>query len=211
MRKSRYPGVFTDGRHFYTLSPDGVSVDGERVVEERGKVYRRWEPMRSKLSASMHLKLQNFPFKNSNVLYLGASTGTTVSHLSEISNLIWAVELSPISLSKLVSFAERRKNVVPILDDARYPERYEIFVEKPKIIYQDISQRDQVEIFIKNMLHYSPKWGFLMLKTRTIDIREKPKEIMKKKAKLLGEYFSIEEIINISKYQKDHYTIVVRA
>jgi fibrillarin-like pre-rRNA processing protein len=211
MKKSRYPGVFTDGRNFYTQSKDSEPVYGERIIQERGKIYRRWEPMRSKLSAAMHLKLRNFPFKGARVLYLGASTGTTVSHISDIANIVWAVELSPISMSKLVSLAERRDNIVPILDDARYPEKYEIFMEKPDVIYQDISQRDQVEIFIKNMHHYSPKWGFLMLKTRTIDMRKKPKEIMKEKSMLLGKHFSIEEIINISKYQKDHYAIVVRA
>ncbi len=211
MRKSRYPGVFTDGRNFYTQSKHPESVYGERVLKERGKFYRRWEPMRSKLSAAMHLRLRNFPFKDARVLYLGAATGTTVSHVSDIGHMVWAVELSPISMSKLVALAENRDNVVPILDDARYPERYEIFVEKPDVIYQDISQRDQVEIFIKNMHHFSPKWGFLMLKTRTIDMRKKPKEVMKEKALILGEHFSIEEIINISKYQKDHYAIVLRA
>ncbi len=211
MRTSRYKGVFTDGRGFYTQSQDGESVYGEKVVKERGKYYRRWEPARSKLSAAMHLRLQNFHFKDSKVLYLGAATGTTVSHVGDIASVVWAVELSPISMSKLVSLAERRDNIVPILDDARHPKRYEIFVESPDVIYQDISQRDQVEIFIKNMQHFSPRWGYLMLKTRTIDIRRKPKDIMREKALELGEHFSVEEIINISKYQKDHYAIVVRA
>jgi len=210
MRKSRYPGIYTDGRHYYTRSLNGESVYGEKVIFQRGKYYRRWEPMRSKLSAAMHLHLENFHFKDSRILYLGASTGTTVSHLSDIADIIWAVEISPLSINKLVHLAEKRDNIVPILEDARYPERYAIFVERPEVLYQDISQRDQVDIFLKNMQFYEPKWGYLMLKTRTIDVRKKPREILKEKAKEIGEFYSIEEIINISKYQKDHYAIVVR-
>ncbi|ADD07962.1 fibrillarin-like rRNA/tRNA 2'-O-methyltransferase [Candidatus Aciduliprofundum boonei] len=210
MRSSRYPGVYTDGKGFYTKSKFKESVYGERVLEIKGRFYRRWEPVRSKLSAAMHLHLENFHFKGSKILYLGASTGTTVSHLSDIAELVWAVEISPMSMQKLVHLGERRDNIVPILDDARYPEHYAIFVEKPNIIYQDVSQRDQVEIFLKNMEFYAPKFGYLMLKTRTIDVRKKPKEIMKEKARKIGELYSIEEIINISKYQKDHYAIVVR-
>jgi fibrillarin-like pre-rRNA processing protein len=210
MRKSNYGGVYTDGRNYYTPSNFPEPVYGEKILKVRGKYYRRWEPMRSKLSAAMHLHLENFPFKDSRILYLGAATGTTVSHLSDIANMIWAVEISPLSMNKLLHLAEKRDNIVPILEDARYPERYAMFVEKPEIIYQDISQRDQVEIFLKNMDFYSPKWGYIMLKTRTIDIRKKPKEIMKEKVREIGDRYSIEEIINISKYQKDHYAIVVR-
>ena len=210
MRTSRYPGVYTDGRHFYTPSKFKESVYGEKIVEQKGKVYRRWEPIRSKLSAAMHLHLENFHFKNSRILYLGAATGTTVSHLSDIGDIIWAVEISPLSLNKLVHLAEKRDNIVPVLEDARYPDKYSIFVEKPEVLYQDISQRDQVDIFIKNMEYFSPSYGYLMLKTRTIDVRKKPKEILREKAKEIGDFYSIEEIINISKYQKDHYAIVVR-
>ena len=210
MRKSRYPGVYTDGRHFYTRSKYGESVYGEKILEERGKYFRRWEPMRSKLSAAMHLHLENFPFKDSKILYLGAATGTTVSHLSDIADMIWAVEISPMAMNKLVHLAERRDNIVPLLNDARYPEKYAMFVERPEVLYQDISQRDQVNIFIKNMDYFAPKYGFLMLKTRTIDIRKKPKEILQDTVKKVGEFFSVEEILNISRYQKDHYALVFR-
>ncbi len=210
MRKSRYRGVYTDGRSYYTQSKTGESVYGEKVLNIDGKYYRRWEPMRSKLSAAMHLHLENFHFKNSRILYLGAATGTTVSHISDIADIIWAVEISPLSMNKLVHLAEKRDNIVPILDDARHPDRYTIFVDKPQILYQDISQRDQVDIFLKNMDFFSPEFGYLMLKTRTIDVRKKPKEILKEKARKIGDIYSIEEIINISKYQKDHYAIVVR-
>ncbi len=209
MRKSRYPGVYTDGKNYYTESKDPQPVYGEKIVRMRGKIYRRWEPLRSKLAAAMHLGLENFTFKDSRVLYLGAATGTTVSHVADISSLVWAVEISPISMDSLLSLAERRENIIPILNDARRPEDYSIFIEKPEVIYQDISQRDQVSIFIKNMESYEPKMGYLMLKTRTINVRKKPREILKDTVKMLEELFTIREIIDLKRYQKDHYAIVV--
>ncbi|NPA75157.1 MAG: fibrillarin-like rRNA/tRNA 2'-O-methyltransferase [Euryarchaeota archaeon] len=211
MKRSRYPGVFTDGRHFYTLSNYGKSVYGEKVIKKKGKYYHLWNPRRSKLSASMHLKLKSFPFAGAKILYLGASTGTTVSHVSDLAEIVYAVEVSPISMQKLVSLAEQRKNIFPILEDARKVENFAIFVEEPDIIYQDVSQRDQVEIFIKNMSYFNPNWGFIMLKTRTIDMRRKPREIMKETVKKIKENFTVVEILDISRFQKDHYAIVVRA
>ncbi len=209
MKKSRYPGVFTDGRHFYTLSEDKEDVYGEKVIKNKKGYFHQWVPFRSKLCAAMHMKLKSFPFKNSNVLYLGASTGTTVSHVSDMAKWVWAVEISPISMNKLVKLAERRKNIIPLLEDARNTDAIALWVSNPDIIYQDISQRDQVEIFLKNMERFSPNIGFLMLKTRTIDMRSQPKEVMIKSKKKIEEYYDIKEVINISRFQKDHYAFVV--
>ncbi len=210
MKRSRYPGVLTDGRSYYTPSGYPQSVYGERVIKSGEKYLHRWNPRRSKLGAAMHLKLKRFPFKNSRVLYLGASTGTTVSHVSDLADAVFAVEISPISMQKLLELASQRSNIFPILEDARRVDSFSIFVEKPHIIYQDISQRDQVDIFIKNMEHFSPNFGFLMLKTRTIDMRKNPKEIMKSTVRKLKDLYTVEETINISRFQRDHYAIVVR-
>ncbi len=210
MKKSRYRGVYTDGRNFYTLSRYEESVYGEKVIKAKNGFFHLWNPFRSKLSAAMHFKLRNFPFENSKILYLGASTGTTVSHLSDLANIIWAVEISPISMKKLVALAERRENIIPILEDARNSRSLDILVSKPDVIYQDVSQRDQVDIFIRSMEHFSPRWGFLMLKTRTIDMRARPKEIMERSRRKIAERYEIREIINLSRFQKDHYAIVVK-
>ncbi len=209
MKKSRYRGVFTDGRNFYTRSEDKESVYGERVIKEKNAYFHRWNPRRSKLSAAMHLRLRNFPFKDSRVLYLGAATGTTVSHVSDIAEVVFAVELSAISMQKLLELAKRRSNIFPILEDARKVDNFSIFVDSPNIIYQDISQRDQVQIFAKNMERFEPSIGFLMLKTRTIDMRRRPKEIMKDTVRRLKENYTVEDVIDISRFQKDHYAIVV--
>ena len=210
MKKSRYPGVFTDGKDYYTPTTSHHSVYGERVIK-RGKLfYRMWTPSRSKLAAAMKLGLRTFPFKDSKVLYLGASTGTTVSHISDIAALVWAVEISPVSVYKLLSLAERRMNIIPLLMDAREVDKLSLFVFEPEVLYQDVSQRDQITIFIRNMMRFKPRYGFLMLKTRTIDMRKAPREILKVARKRIGEMYAVEEIINLSRYQRDHYAIVVK-
>ena len=209
MRRARYDGVYTDGRNFYTLSKDRESVYGEKIVRGKGGVYHLWNPRRSKLAASMNLRLKTFPFRGSKVLYLGASTGTTVSHVSDLASVVWAVELSPVSMHKLLSLAERRKNIIPILEDARNVNFLSLFVAAPDVLYQDISQRDQVDIFLKNMEHFSPSWGFIMLKTRTIDMRLPPKEVMRQSKKKIEEHYDIKEVLNLSRFQKGHYAFVV--
>ncbi len=211
MKESKYRGVYTDGRNYYTRSNSGKSIYGEKVIKISDKYYHLWNPFRSKLAATMKLNIKTFPFKNSKVLYLGASTGTTVSHLADVSKLIWAVEISPISMKSLLNLAEEKDNIIPILDDARNVRNLSLFVRKPDIIYQDVSQRDQVSIFVNNMEYFSPHYGFLMLKTRTIDMRKKPKSILQNTiSKLKENGYKIIEVLNISKFQKDHFAIVVK-
>ena len=210
MKKSRYFGVYTDGRNYYTLSRYGDSVYGERVIHDKRGFYHLWNQHRSKLCAAMHLKLRNFPFSDEVVLYLGASTGTTVSHVSDIAGRVYAVEISSISMLRLLHLAEQRDNIFPILADARNMKNFAVFVSSPSVIYQDISQRDQVDIFIRNMEYFDPDWGFLMLKTRTIDMRRRPRDILIETQNRIRKHFNIIEIIDISRFQKDHFAIVVR-
>ena len=74
----------------------GNQVYKEKLIIKKGVEFRLWDPFRSKLAASIMNGLENFPFKNkTTVLYLGASTGTTVSHVSDIvgpNGLVFAVE-----------------------------------------------------------------------------------------------------------------------
>ena len=70
----------------------------EKLVVKKGIEYRLWDPFRSKLAACLMNGLTDFPFKeNSNVLYLGVSTGTTISHISDIigpKGIVFGVEHS---------------------------------------------------------------------------------------------------------------------
>ena len=74
----------------------GNTVYGERLIQDNHMEFRQWDVYRSKLAAAVHKGMQNFPFRvGSRVLYLGASTGTTVSHISDIignEGILFAVE-----------------------------------------------------------------------------------------------------------------------
>ena len=129
-----------------TRSTDPVPVYGERILDG----YRLWDPFRSKLAALL-LKSKGRGLRltrDAKVLYLGAATGTTVSHVSDIvaDGLVYAVEFSPRSMRDLVRLCERRDNIVPILADAAQPEEYASLVEPVDLVYQDIAQRNQAEI-----------------------------------------------------------------
>ena len=164
-----------------------------------------WNPYHSKLAAYVLGKGKNWPFtKDSNILYLGAAEGNTISFLSRICNegKIIGVDISPMAMTELVNLAEKEKNIIPFLGDAHFPGKYEIYTGKPDIIYQDIAQSDQVDIFIRNYRFFKPKCGFLMIKSRSIS--GKDSDIFEKTRNLLKEEFNLLEIIDIKKWAKGH-------
>ncbi len=127
------------------LTP-GRRVYGEQLIQWEGKEYRVWNPYRSKLAAAIMNGLKVMPIaEGTRMLYLGAASGTTVSHISDIvgnNGIIYSVEFSPRVfrefMEKLVD--QGRKNVIPILADARYPEQYIHIVRTVDIAYIDIAQ-----------------------------------------------------------------------
>ena len=155
----KFTGVYEIDNHIATLNLNpGTKVYGERLVEIEDNEYRIWDPRRSKLSSAILNGLNTFPFKeDSKVLYLGASAGTTPSHISDISKdgLIYCVEFSPKMMRKLVDLCNQRENMIPILDDATKPRNYMNLVQKVDIIYSDVAQPNQSELFMDNMRLYS--------------------------------------------------------
>lgn len=152
--------------------PGGVY--GERMIHG----YRQWSPKRSKLSALYHLG-RGVPLeKHHRVLYLGAANGTTVSHVADYVDVVYAVEPAPRPMQDLLVVAQRRKNIIPLMADARKPARYLPLVEKVDIIYQDVSQPDQVEILVANT-RFLTSGGVMMfmLKPRSIDVTRSPADV----------------------------------
>ncbi|HUG96180.1 MAG TPA: fibrillarin-like rRNA/tRNA 2'-O-methyltransferase [Nitrososphaera sp.] len=190
----------------------GNNVYGEKLVKHEGEEYRLWDPFRSKLAASLKKGMKNMPIKNgTKVLYLGASTGTTVSHVSDIvgpSGIVFAVEPATRVARELIeNVASKRKNVVPVLEDARKPHSYFAVFGKVDVIYCDIAQPDQTEIAMANCAAYLKKGGIMLLviKTRSIDVTMEPRAvIMQEAARLEKNGFSIDQIINLEPFDKDH-------
>ena len=193
----------------------GTSVYGEQLIKSDDKEYRIWNPTRSKLAASLLNGMEKLDIpENSKILYLGASTGTTVSHISDIikNGLIYAVEFSPVTAKKLVRLANQRTNIAPILGDATKPKEYLNIVEKVDLVYCDVAQPTQTELFVKNMNIFAKEEGkgLLMLKARSIDVVQKPKKIFKVEEKKLKEKgFTVLEKIKLEPYEKDHIAFLV--
>ncbi len=156
-------------RTLVSRGPGGVY--GEKSVEG----YRVWDPYRSKLAALYHLSEGIDLTSDLRVLYLGAAHGTTASHVADYVDTVYAVEFSPKPMRDLLEVAERRTNIIPIMADAADPSAYAPLVEEVDLIYQDVAQRDQVEIARKNSI-FLKKAGrvILMLKTRSIDVSRSP-------------------------------------
>ena len=195
------------------LNP-GTSVYGEELIQEDAE-YRIWNPRRSKLAAALLNGLENLELDDaSKVLYLGASTGTTVSHISDIviDGRIYAVEFSPTTAKKLVQLSRQRPNIAPILGDATKPKGYMNIVEKEDLVYCDVAQPTQTELFMKNMNLFlkDDGMGMITIKARSIDVVQKPKKIFKQEEKkLIEKGFKIIDKVKLEPYEKDHIALVV--
>ncbi len=210
------PGVFTDGRSLFTVNAaPGKTVYDEVLVEVDGVEYRRWDPYRSKLAATILLGGRKLGIDESTkVLYLGAASGTTASHVSDIvtSGVVYCVEVSERSFRDLVKVCETRKNMIPILEDANRPEEYAHMIEGIELVYQDIAQRNQVDIFVRNMAAFDAEHGVLMLKSRSINVNRRPKQVYSEAQKqLVTKQLKVRETIDLDKYSNDHAAFIVEA
>jgi len=193
----------------------GNQVYNEKLVQHKGSEYRIWNPFRSKLAAAIMNDLKNFPFnQKSDILYLGVSTGTTISHISDIVNqggTIFGIEhASRVARDFLDRVATHRKNIVPIIQDARRPEEFFSVYKKVDIVYVDIAQPDQTDIAIENCRLYLKSGGylFLVIKTRSIDVVKDPKMVIKDEIKKLETLFEIKQTIDLHPYDKDHAMVI---
>ena len=196
----------------------GKQVYKEKLLLKKGTEYRLWDPFRSKLAASVMNGLRNFPFaKKSNILYLGVSTGTTISHISDIigpKGIVFGVEHSSrVARDFLDRVATYRKNIVPIIQDARNPKEYFSVYSKVDIVYVDIAQPDQTNIAIENCKMYLKPNGylFLVIKARSIDVTKDPKYIINLEVKKLESGFNIEQVIDLRPYDKDHAMVIAKS
>ncbi len=219
----KFEGIFTSGmkerQRIYTINMDrNRVVYGEKLFDEGNLQYREWNPYRSKLCSAIKNKARKINIgKTTNLLYLGASSGTTVSHCSDIitHGTIYAVEFSPRSLRELVQNCTDRKNVVPILGDANKPFEYSKFISGSiDVIFQDVAQPNQTEILIKNIKKFlKPRQGTFIyaVKARSIDTTAEPKDIFNKQIALLEKAgLQVTDTVNISSFQIDHQVIFGR-
>jgi len=188
------------------VSPGESGVYNERMLGGA----RVWDPFRSKLSALYYTGTGIELTPDMRVLYLGAANGTTVSHVADYTETVYAVEFAPRPMQDLLEVARRRENIVPIMADATRPEQYAPLVEAVDLLYQDVAQPDQAAIAIRNGVFL--KTGghlILMLKTRSVDVRKEPAEVFRETLDMLAAAgFTIQESVWLEPYHHDHAAIV---
>ncbi|MDO8537487.1 MAG: fibrillarin-like rRNA/tRNA 2'-O-methyltransferase [archaeon] len=190
-------------------------VYGEQLIFFQGKEYREWNPFRSKIAGAIKKGLRKFPIKKGDrILYLGAAEGTTISHLSDIvgeQGLIVGIDLSPRVMHKLMFLSEQRKNIIPLLEDAAHPEEYVPDLEGINFdfLYQDISQKNQAEIFCRNADLFLKRDGFAMLaiKAKSISQTLPVQKIFEMQKQELKGRFNILETLNLHPFDKEHQMI----
>lgn len=196
--------IWKDGILYTTGRP----VKGDRVF---GKL-RVWPPERSKLAALYYLGIVPKIRPDDSVLYLGAAAGTTVSFIADFTGVIYAVEMAPEPIPRLLEICKVKKNIIPIIADASDPGQYAPFVSNVDILYQDIAQRNQTDIAVRN-LPFLKEGGYLilMLKTRSISTPEDAAQVCKNAMSSLQEA-GMENISEtwIDEFHRGHVCIVCR-
>jgi fibrillarin-like pre-rRNA processing protein len=219
LKKSKFQGIFLVNKNIATLNLiPGEKVYGEELVKEEKKEYRIWDIFRSKPAAAIKKGLKIFPIeKGSKIVYLGIASGTTASHFSDIigkEGIIYGIDVAERVLKDLIHVAEKRGNILPILTDARIPENYaNNILEKVDVVYCDVADPDEVELFIRNckMFLKEKGYGMIAIKSQSIDVTKDPKAIYEEsRKKLEKEGFDILDFVTLDPYDKAHGFFVVQ-
>lgn len=218
IKKSKIFEVYEDKRNrLYTVNlAPGKKVYGEKLVKEGNVEYREWNAHKSKLAAVILKKAPNIFIKKDNVvLYLGCSTGTTCSHVSDMvgkNGFVFALDFAPRVMREIVFVSEDRKNMAVILADANKPKSYSDRVCLVDVVYQDIAQKNQLDIFLKNVGIFLKKDGYALLavKARSIDIAKKPNQIFNDIKEKLEKELVIIDYRTLEPYQLDHCMFICK-
>jgi fibrillarin-like pre-rRNA processing protein len=214
--------VFEDKRQrrtLYTknLTP-GKTFFGEELTFEDNVEYRSWDVSRSKLGSAIKKGLSQIGIKDKDlVLYLGAAHGFTPSYVSDLvgkEGFVFCIDNAPRVVRDLVFVCEERTNMAPILANANHPEEYKnLITPQVDVVYQDIAQRNQFDIFLKNCDAYLKKGGFglLALKARSVDVSKHPKVIFREVRKQLEQSsMTVVDYRELEPFERDHAMFVCK-
>lgn len=213
--KQIQPGIYEKGSKIFTKNAvPGQKVYGEQLIGFEEEEFREWNPHRSKAGAAVKKGIDLEIGKGTEVLYLGAASGTTVSHLSDIltEGFIVGIEYSDTVARKLVDLAEERDNIAPVLADARKTREYEDLVDEVDVVFQDISQKDQAEIFLKNCRKFLKDngTGLLAVKARSVSSTRDVGQIFDEVRHKLEEELEIVEEVRLEPFEKEHLFLKLR-
>lgn len=203
---------------------DGLAYrafDGDSVLATQGKPayseavvdgWRRWSTQRSKLGSMIDRGMELPLDESTRVLYLGAASGTTVSHLADVVDVVYAIEFAPRPMAELLDIAADRPNIIPLLADARRPEAYGHVVESGiDVIVQDVATRDQANVARVNR-RFLDADGYLVLaiKARSEDVTAPPRETYDAVVSDLEADYQVVERIRLDPEHRDHLAVLAR-
>jgi len=219
----RHAGIFVakgkdDALCTKNLDP-GTSVYGEKRVtvetEEAKTEYRIWNPFRSKIASAITAGVDDIHIRpGAKLLYLGAAAGTTVSHCSDIvgpTGMVYAVEFAPRPGRDLINMAKKRTNIIPIIEDARYPLKYRMLVGMVDVIFADVAQPDQARIVGHNAQYYLKNGGHFVIsiKANCIDSTIAAEAVFASEIKKLQEMgFKPREYVTLEPFERDHAVVI---
>ncbi|XP_042639406.1 rRNA 2'-O-methyltransferase fibrillarin, partial [Orycteropus afer afer] len=186
------------------------SCEGDDKIE-----YRAWNPFRSKLAAAILGGVDQIHIKpGAKVLYLGAASGTTVSHVSDIvgqDGLVYAVEFSHRSGRDLINLAKKRTNIIPVIEDARHPHKYRMLIAMVDVIFADVAQPDQTRIVALNAHTFLRNGGHFVIsiKANCIDSTASAEAVFASEVKKMQqENMKPQEQLTLEPYERDHAVVV---
>lgn len=205
--KNMVPGESVYGEK--RVSVDDSMKEGEKIE------YRVWNPFRSKLAAAILGGVDQIHMPpGCSVLYLGAASGTTVSHVSDVvgpEGMVYAVEFSHRSGRDLINMAKKRPNIVPIIEDARHPQKYRMLVGMVDCVFADVAQPDQARIVAINAQHFLKTGGHFVIsiKANCIDSTAPAEAVFAGEVKkLIAERLKPQEQLTLEPYERDHAVVV---
>jgi fibrillarin-like pre-rRNA processing protein len=214
--KEIFPRIFLEDHRLLIENPyPGFKPFDEDLLNIDKKEFRDWNPQRSKAAAAIIRGLNEFPIEEgSKILYLGIAHGYTSSFLSALvgnKGVIYGVEFSERCFNELLPLSKKYKNIIPILADARKPEDY-AWIEKVDLVYIDVAQPDETEIFIRNCKEFLKKngYGMIAVKSRSIDVTKSPNVIYKEVIKKLEKDFEIIDWKTLDPYERAHAMVLVK-
>ncbi|KAF2789444.1 Fibrillarin [Melanomma pulvis-pyrius CBS 109.77] len=206
--KNLTPGESVYGEKRISVSNNQGGDDGAAATSTE---YRVWNPFRSKIAAGILGGIDDIAIKpGSKVLYLGAASGTSVSHIADIvgpEGNVYAVEFSHRSGRDLINMATHRTNVIPIVEDARHPLKYRMLVGMVDCVFADVAQPDQARIVILNAQNFLKVGGGVLvsIKANCIDSTAAPEAVFAAEVNKLREGgIKPKEQLTLEPFERDH-------
>jgi len=161
------------------------------------------------------------PHHGSQVLYLGAGHGTTISHIHDIvcgeenkfGGRIVGIDISPRCIRDLLGLAKARPGFIPVLADARKRTWEHTIHGQVDWLFQDVSQTGQLDIFLDvSTKHLKPSgralFSFKMASERWSD-EAKAVQIEAMEKRIASSGFDCNEILDLQGFEDEHFLFVM--